>query len=141
MPALTPSNLKFFKTAAEFRKWLDKNHQHSSEQWVGFYKKSSGLASIRYQEAVDEALCYGWIDGLRKTVDGTSYTVRFTPRKRDSIWSLVNVGRVDELTKLGRMMPPGVAAFASRDEAKSKQYSYENRARELPPPNQEEIPR
>jgi uncharacterized protein YdeI (YjbR/CyaY-like superfamily) len=131
MPSLTPSDLKFFKTPAEFRKWLDKNHSDVAELWLAFYKKDSGRPSITYSEALDQALCYGWIDGVRKAVDDISYTQRFTPRKPDSIWSLVNIRRVNELTQVGRMMAPGVAAFATRDEERAKKYSYENRARTL----------
>ncbi len=131
MPSLTPTNLKFFKTPAEFRKWLNKNHARVTELWIAFHKKTSGHASITYSEALDEALCYGWIDGVRKAVDDISYTQRFTPRKPKSIWSLVNIRRVNELTKLERMMPPGVAAFETRDEERAKKYSYENRPRAL----------
>ncbi len=131
MPSLTPTNLKFFKTPAEFRKWLGKNHASVDVLWLAFYKKDSGRPSITYPEALDEALCYGWIDGVRKAVDDVSYTIRFTPRKPDSIWSLVNIRRVGELTKLGRMMSPGIAAFELRDEEKARRYSYENHARAL----------
>jgi uncharacterized protein YdeI (YjbR/CyaY-like superfamily) len=131
MPSLTPRNVKFFKTPVEFRSWLEKNHAGVAELWVGFYKRDSGKVSITWPEAVDEALCHGWIDGVRKSMDDVSYTIRFTPRKPDSIWSLVNIRRVDELTKLGRMMPAGVAAFELRDEEKSKRYSYENHLRAL----------
>ena len=131
MPRLTPASLKFFKTPAEFRKWLEKNHAGAAELWVGFYKRDSGQPSITWPEAVDEALCYGWIDGVRKAVDALSYTIRFTPRKSASIWSMVNIRRVNELTKLGRMMPTGVAAFETRDEDRAKKYSYENRPRSL----------
>jgi uncharacterized protein YdeI (YjbR/CyaY-like superfamily) len=131
MPTLIPTNLKFCKTPAEFRKWLDKNHASVQELWPAFYKKNSGRASITYSEALDEALCYGWIDGVRKAVDDISYTIRFTPRKPKSIWSLVNIRRVNELTQLGRMMPPGIAAFETRDEERAKKYSYENRPRVL----------
>lgn len=131
MPTLTPANLKFFKTAADFRRWLAKSHASETVLWVGFYKKDSGRPSITYHDALDEALCYGWIDGIRKSVDAVSYTVRFTPRKPGSIWSLVNIRRVNELIKLERMMPPGLKAFEARDEKKSQQYSYENHLRKL----------
>jgi len=131
MPKFTPADLKFFESPAAFRKWLEKNHGNVSELWLGFYKKDSGRPSIIYPEALDEALCYGWIDGVRKAVDDLSYTIRFTPRKPGSVWSQVNIRRVGELTKLGRIMPPGTAAFEARDEEKSKLYSYENRARRL----------
>ena len=93
--------------------------------WVGFYRKESGKGGITYRQALDEALCFGWIDGLRKSVDETGYTIRFTPRKSDSIWSEINTKRVDELTKLGRMPKAGLAAFKARDLKKSRQYSYE----------------
>lgn len=131
MPTVTPTNLKFFTSAAEFRKWLAKNHASAAELWLAFYKTHSGRPSITYPEALDEALCYGWIDGIRKSLDEISYTVRFSPRKPTSIWSLVNIRRVRELTELGRMMPTGLAAFAARDEKKSQQYSYENHLRKL----------
>jgi uncharacterized protein YdeI (YjbR/CyaY-like superfamily) len=131
MPGVIPTNLTFFKTPAEFRRWLDKNHAGTTELWVAFYKRDSGHASITWPEAVDEALCYGWIDGVRKSIDDVSYTIRFTPRKAASIWSMVNIRRVNELITLGRMTPRGLEAFASRDEKRAKKYSYENRPREL----------
>lgn len=106
----------FFPTAADFRLWLDKHHDTDREVWVGFYKKNSGKESITYPEAVDEALCYGWIDGIRKSVGEISYTNRFTPRKLHSNWSAVNIKRVGELTELGRMHPSGLRAFEARDE-------------------------
>ena len=117
----------FFPTPAAFRVWLKKNHATSREQWIGFYKKDSGRPSITWPESVDEALCVGWIDGLRKTIDAESYKIRFTPRKKESNWSAVNIGRVKELTKQGRMRPAGVKAFAHRKEEKSGIYAYENR--------------
>ena len=117
----------FFPTPAAFRSWLKKNHASSREQWIGFYRKGSGQPSITWPESVDEALCVGWIDGLRKTIDAESYKIRFTPRKKTSNWSAVNIGRVKELTKQGRMQPAGLAAFAQRTEAKSGIYAYENR--------------
>jgi uncharacterized protein YdeI (YjbR/CyaY-like superfamily) len=117
----------FFPTPAAFRSWLKKNHARSREQWIGFYRKASGQPSITWPESVDEALCFGWIDGLRKTIDAQSYKIRFTPRKKESNWSAVNIGRVKELTKQGRMQPAGLAAFAQRTEAKSGIYAYENR--------------
>jgi uncharacterized protein YdeI (YjbR/CyaY-like superfamily) len=117
----------FFATPADFRKWLKKNHASSREQWIGFHRKASGKPSITWPESVDEALCVGWIDGLRKTIDTESYKIRFTPRKKESNWSSVNIGRVKELTKEGRMQPAGLAAFALRTEAKSGIYAYENR--------------
>jgi uncharacterized protein YdeI (YjbR/CyaY-like superfamily) len=120
-------DIRFFATPGDFRKWLEAHHGNTSEVWVGFYKKDSGRPSITWPESVDEALCVGWIDGLRKTIGAESYKIRFTPRKKTSNWSAVNIGRVKELTKLGRMRPAGLKAFALRREEKSGIYAYENR--------------
>lgn len=117
----------FFATPEDFRKWLKVHREKARELWVGFYKKGSGRTSITWPESVDEALCVGWIDGLRKTIDAESYKIRFTPRKKTSNWSAVNIGRVQELTRLGRMRPAGLKAFALRTEEKSEIYAYENR--------------
>jgi uncharacterized protein YdeI (YjbR/CyaY-like superfamily) len=117
--------VRFFCSQSAFRKWLEGHHDQSRELWVGFYRKESGKGGITYRQALDEALCFGWIDGLRKSVDETGYTIRFTPRKSDSIWSEINAKRVDELTRLGRMQKAGLTAFKSRDLKKSRQYSYE----------------
>ena len=100
---------------------------------IGFYKKDSGKKSITYAEALDEALCYGWIDGVRKSFDETSYTIRFTPRKAKSIWSLVNVRHVERLMKAGRMAEPGLAAYGRRDPKRTGIYAFENEAREFSP--------
>jgi uncharacterized protein YdeI (YjbR/CyaY-like superfamily) len=116
---------KFFATPDAFRKWLDKHHATSREQWVGYYKKASGKPSITWPESVDQALCYGWIDGLRKSIDEDSYMIRFTPRRPNSIWSAVNIRRAKELGKLGLMKPAGKKAFKIRDEAKANRYSFE----------------
>ena len=118
---------RFFATPEDFRKWLKTHHENTRELWVGFYKKGSGRPSITWPESVDEALSVGWIDGLRKTIDAESYKIRFTPRKATSNWSAVNIGRVQELTRLGLMRPTGVKAFARRKEESSGTYSYENR--------------
>ena len=118
---------RFFATPEDFRKWLKVHHENTRELWVGFYKKGSGRPSITWPESVDEALCVGWIDGLRKTIDAESYKIRFTPRKTTSNWSAVNIGRVKELTKQGRMRPAGLKAFEARKEEKSGIYAYENR--------------
>jgi uncharacterized protein YdeI (YjbR/CyaY-like superfamily) len=115
----------FFRTQADFRKWLVTHHAASRELLVGFYRKSSGKAGITYQEAVDEALCFGWIDGVKKRVDESSYTHRFTPRNAGSIWSVVNTRRAKVLVTLGLMAPPGLEAFERRDRKKTKRYSYE----------------
>jgi uncharacterized protein YdeI (YjbR/CyaY-like superfamily) len=117
----------FFTSPAEFGAWLEANHAQASELWVGFHKKSSGLPSMTWPEAVDEALCFGWIDGVRKSIDETSYANRFTPRKTRSTWSAVNIKRVQELVAQGRMRPAGLKAFAARAEDKSAIYSYEQR--------------
>jgi uncharacterized protein YdeI (YjbR/CyaY-like superfamily) len=117
----------FFSTPADFRRWLSTNYKNIRELWVGFYKKGSGRPSMTWPESVDEALCVGWIDGLRKTIDGQSYRIRFTPRKPTSNWSAVNIGRVQELTRQGRMRPAGLKAFELCAEKKSGIYSYENR--------------
>jgi uncharacterized protein YdeI (YjbR/CyaY-like superfamily) len=124
----------FFRSPADFRKWLEKHHATARELWVGFYKKGSGEPSITWPESVDEALCFGWIDGLRKGVDGRSYKIRFTPRKTVSVWSAVNIKRVAALTDEGRMRPAGLKAFEARKENKSGIYSYEQRRAALEEP-------
>ena len=125
--------IKFFTSAEKFRKWLDENHEKATVLWVGFYKKSTGRPSLTWPESVDEALCYGWIDGVRKTIDEESYKIRFSPRKLKSNWSGINIRRVDELTRLGLMKPSGIRAFEARQEYRSGVYSYEQRSTELPP--------
>ena len=124
---------RFFSSPAQFREWLERNHDHETELLVGFHKKSSGKKSITYAEALDEALCFGWIDGVRKNFDETSYTIRFTPRKARSIWSNVNVRHVERLKKEGRMAEPGLEAYARRDPKRTGIYAFENRPRELSP--------
>lgn len=124
-------NVIFFGSGAEFRKWLTENQAETKELWVGFYKKSSDKAGITYSEAVDQALCFGWIDGIRKSIDEFSYTNRFTPRKPNSIWSLVNIKRVSELSELGLMQPAGFKAYNERDQNKTGQYSHEQDNRML----------
>ncbi|MFD0792924.1 YdeI family protein [Mucilaginibacter litoreus] len=123
----------FFKTQADFREWLQQNADKETELLVGFYKTGSGKPSITWPQSVDEALCFGWIDGVRKSLDAESYTIRFTPRKPSSIWSRVNIKKVEELTQKGLMQPAGVAAFAKRQESKSGIYSFEKEAAELKP--------
>jgi uncharacterized protein YdeI (YjbR/CyaY-like superfamily) len=126
--------IKFFKSSSQFRIWLEANHGSALELWVGFYKKASGHASITWPESVDQALCFGWIDGLRKSIDEVSYKIRFTPRKPRSIWSVVNIKRANELTAQGLMSPAGKRAFDQRTENRSGIYSYEQRPAELPDP-------
>lgn len=123
----------FFKTSVAFREWLAANHDRAPELLVGFHKVDSGRPSITYQEALDEALAFGWIDGVRRRVDEFSYSIRFTPRRARSIWSNVNIKRVGELIAAGRMAPPGLAAFERRDAKRSGIYSYESTARSVPP--------
>lgn len=119
-------DIKHFKAQSDWRNWLDKNHDKRSELLVRFYKKASGKSGITYAEALDEALCFGWIDGVRKNVDEISYTIRFSPRKAQSIWSTINTNRAKELARLGVMTPAGLKAFKARDPAMTHQYSYEN---------------
>lgn len=126
-----PVDVTFFANPGEFRQWLEENHDSAAELWVGFYKKGSGKPSITWPESVDQALCYGWIDGVRKSIDDQSYAIRFTPRRKASIWSSVNLKRAQELVALGLMRPAGLKAFAERDEQKSKQYSFEREQVEL----------
>jgi uncharacterized protein YdeI (YjbR/CyaY-like superfamily) len=124
----------FFETTDDFRAWLDKNHASATFLLVGFYKKGTGRPSISWPESVDVALCYGWIDGVRRGIDAESYTIRFTPRKRGSVWSSVNVRKVRALTEEGRMQPAGLAAFEARKEDRSGIYSHEQGDVELPEP-------
>ena len=118
----------FFETAAEFRAWLEANHEASTEVIVGFYKKGSGKPSMTWPKAVDQALCFGWIDGVRRSHGDDAYTNRFTPRRKGSNWSAINITRVGELTERGQMTPAGHKAFEARTEARSAVYSYEQRA-------------
>ena len=115
----------FFEEPNELRRWLVLHHENATELQVGFYKKGSGRPSITYQEALDEALCFGWIDGVRRGLDEESYTIRFTPRRKNSFWSQVNIKRATELAALGLMHQSGLQAFEQRDEQRSAQYSYE----------------
>ena len=125
MPMDLPTNVTFFASAATFRAWLEAHHASATELHVGYYKKQSGKPGISYPESVDEALCFGWIDGVRRTLDHERYTIRFTPRKPASIWSAVNIARVGELSAQGRMHPAGLAAFGRRTESRSRVYSFE----------------
>jgi uncharacterized protein YdeI (YjbR/CyaY-like superfamily) len=122
----------FFATPADLRRWFAKHHATADLLWVGFYKRDTGRTSVTWQESVDEALCVGWIDGIRKRIDESSYKIRFTPRRPGSIWSAINVSRVAALKKEGRMRPEGLAAFAKRRDNRSGIYSYEQRPQKLP---------
>ncbi len=128
MSAAAEPPVVFFADAAAFRAWLEVHHATTAELHVGFYKKSSGRAGLTYPEAVDEALCYGWIDGVMKSLGPVSYRHRFTPRKPTSIWSNVNVGHVARLTAAGKMAPAGLAAFAARRASKTGVYVFESKA-------------
>jgi len=124
---------KFFPTASAFRKWLDTHHASDSELLVGFHKIGSGKPSVTYPEALDAALCYGWIDGVRNRLDAASYVIRFTPRRPGSIWRRVNIGHVRRHEAAGQMAPAGLAAFRTRDPKKTERYSFENRPGRLAP--------
>ena len=124
-------NIKYFKSASDFRRWLEKNHSTTQELWVGYHKKSSQQPSMTWPDSVDEALCFGWIDGIRKSVDDLRYTIRFTPRRQGSIWSAVNIKRARQLSDKGLMKPTGIAAFDARKENRSGIYSYEQRSAHL----------
>ena len=127
MTGRSAASPRFFATPADFRAWLEKNHATAVELWVGFHKRHTARASIDWPQSVDCALCFGWIDGLRKSLGAEAYVIRFTPRKSASHWSAINIARVPELTKLGLMLPAGLAAFARRDPKRSRLASYENR--------------
>jgi uncharacterized protein YdeI (YjbR/CyaY-like superfamily) len=121
----------FFPTPKDLRKWFEKNHKKEKELFIGYYKVSSGKPSITWSQSVDEAICFGWIDGIRRSVDDESYCIRFTPRNPKSNWSAINIKKVEELTELGLMKPEGLNTLSFRKEEKSKIYSYENAAVEL----------
>ena len=131
--ASSESSPKFFATPAGFRRWLASRHAKATELWVGFWKKDSGRKGMTYEEAVDEALCYGWIDGLTKRHDERSYKQRFSPRKPTSVWSAINIGKVERLKAAGRMAKPGLEAFEKRDPKRTSVYSFENRDARLSP--------
>jgi uncharacterized protein YdeI (YjbR/CyaY-like superfamily) len=123
----------FFATAAELRAWLEANHDRADELWVGLYRKSSGRPSVTWPEVVEEALCFGWIDGIRKGHGPDSYMNRITPRRPGSNWSAINVANVERLTRDGRMRPAGLAAYDARDPARTAVYSFEQEEHSLTP--------
>jgi uncharacterized protein YdeI (YjbR/CyaY-like superfamily) len=127
-----PPEATFFPTEADFRRWLEANHESAPELLVGFWKKSSGKPSIDWPQARDQALCFGWIDGVRKSLGEYAYTIRFTPRRKGSIWSRVNVERFEALKAAGLMTHAGEAAY-ERDKHRSGVYSYEKPLAELTP--------
>ncbi|HEY2627817.1 MAG TPA: hypothetical protein VGI57_01760, partial [Usitatibacter sp.] len=118
---------RFFATAADFRKWLEKNYATSQELWVGMHKRHTGKPSMDWPQSVDCALCFGWIDGLRKSLGEESYLIRFTPRKPASIWSAVNIRKMAELAQQGLMTPAGLAVFENRSATRAHGYTYGNR--------------
>jgi len=125
---------RFFRSGKHFRVWLERHAASATELWLGYHKRGSDKASVTWPESVDHALCFGWIDGVRKNIDATSYVIRFTPRKLNSTWSAVNIKRVAALRKQGLMQPAGLAAFGARRVQRSGIYSYEQRSMELAEP-------
>jgi uncharacterized protein YdeI (YjbR/CyaY-like superfamily) len=136
MAKLEPTDIRFFATAADLRDWFDANHATADHLWLGYHKKASGRPSVVWAEAVDEALCVGWIDGILKRLDETSHVQRFTPRRKGGNWSAINVANVERLKAEGRMRPAGIAAFEARTPERTGVYSYE---REVEPLSDEEI--
>src|SRR5436190_13650607 len=131
--------IKYFRTPAELRQWFEKHHETEQKLQVGYYKKGSDKQSITWPESVAEALCFGWIDGIRRSVEADSYTIRFTPRKQTSVWSTINIKLAQKLINEGLMRPAGLEAFKARRENKSGIYSYEQRTASLPEPYLSEL--
>jgi len=125
MVTMEPHDVRFFESAADLRDWFDANHATAGELWVGYHRKATGRGTLDWSAAVDEALCVGWIDGIRKSLDDERHVQRFTPRRRGSIWSARNVAKIEALTAEGRMRPAGLAAFEARSSHKTAVYSYE----------------
>lgn len=130
---MTDETPTFFPSPTDFRAWLERHHASADHLWVGYYKKATGRPSVTWEDTVDEALCYGWIDGIRKSRDAESYGIRFTPRKPNSVWSGRNIDCVERLTAEGRMKPEGLAAFAHRDAHPNSGYRGADRTIELTP--------
>lgn len=128
----TADDPRFFPTAAQLRAWFEKNHDKRGELWVGYYKKGTGLPSVTWPESVDTALCYGWIDGLKRSVDEKRYMLRFTPRRKRSHWSARNLGRMEELIAAGLVIDPGLAAYERRDRRKERRAAHEQAVVSLP---------
>jgi len=129
MAKLEPTDVRFFATPAELREWFEENHETADQLWLGQYKKGSGRPSVTWAQAVDEALCFGWIDGILKRIDDISHVQRLTPRRKGSNWSAINVANVERLMAEGRMRPAGIAAFEARDRERPAVYSYEREIR------------
>jgi len=125
--------IKFFKAQSDFHNWLLKNHDKIDEIWIGFWKVDSKQKGITYSHALDEALCFGWIDGIRKSINDDSYKIRFTPRKKNSKWSKVNIKRANEFLKSEQMQPSGLKAFGKREEGNKIKYSLEEKIEKLSP--------
>lgn len=125
--------IAYFPSPAAFRAWLEQHHERAVELWVGYHKKGTGTPSMTWPESVDEALCFGWIDGVRRSVDAERYAIRFTPRRKTSVWSRVNLRRVEALLAEGRMRPAGLAAYEARN-PETAEYAFEDRVQELPEP-------
>ena len=132
-------NPTFFSSQEKFRAWLEKHYQTETELLVGFYKVNSKKPSMSWSESVDQALCFGWIDGIRKSINEESYSIRFTPRKKTSIWSAINIKKVEELTKAGLMTEEGLKAFDLRSEERSRIYSHEKETSFLTPDFEEQF--
>jgi len=130
---MATAQARFFASPADFRKWLERHHGSAAELWVGFYRKGTGRPSITWPESVAEALCFGWIDGVRQSLGEDSYRIRFTPRRPGSTWSAVNLKLVEALLAAGRMQPAGLAAYEARDPERQRQYSYERAQTALSP--------
>jgi len=135
----TQKDLIFFKSQAKLRQWFEKNHDKVAVMQLGFYKKATGKPSVTYKESVDEALCFGWIDGVRNAVDEEVYTNRFTPRRPRSIWSAVNLKRIDELFKSGAVHPAGKKVFEARDITRTNVYARENSQQEFAPAQEKQF--
>ena len=123
----------FFPSPDAWRRWLAKHHDSAAELWVGFHKRATGRPSLTWPESVDQALCYGWIDGVRRRIDDERYAIRFTPRRARSVWSAVNLRRIEELSAAGLVHPAGLAARAGASESRSRIYAYEQRNAQLTP--------
>jgi uncharacterized protein YdeI (YjbR/CyaY-like superfamily) len=137
MGVTPPDDPIYFASPAELRDWFNEHHETATELWVGHYRKATGRPSLSWSESVDEALCVGWIDGVRYSVDGERFMQRFTPRRKGSNWSAVNVAKIEQLTAEGRMKPAGLAAFAARSDDRTAIYSYERRSEAALEPDDE----
>jgi uncharacterized protein YdeI (YjbR/CyaY-like superfamily) len=135
----SPARATYFRSPGEFRRWLERHHARADELWVGYHKKDTGRPSLTWAESVDQALCFGWIDGIRKRVDDGRYTIRFTPRRPRSYWSAINIRRVQALKRAGLMCPAGLAAFARRSPERAQAYTYEGGAERFPPRYQKRL--